>query len=232
MDKDCFLTEETLKDESGIYMIKSFNNKVYIGQTVSFKRRYHQYCNRHFKSQKLLYNHCNKHSFKNFTFKIIEKCDRSLLDEREIYYISFYKSNKNRFPDENGLNLCDGGNGNKGYKNNNITDELREKRRQQALSNNGVATKVKNNPSLVKGVLNPFYNKKHTDECKSKMGISKRKPFTAISPNGEVVEFQSVYEFAKKVGCHPSSPNKCLKTKRLTKVYGWTNFKFINNDIK
>lgn len=229
---ECFSTTDKIPETSGIYMIKSSNNRVYIGQSINLKKRFNQYCKKHFKGQKLLYANCLKYGNSSFLFIILERCDISLLDKKEIYYIDFYKSNYNRYPEHKGLNLSDGGNTNKGYKII-VSEKTKELRRQQAYSKNGIATRVKNNPSLVRGVLNPFYNKKHNDECKKIMGVSKRKPFIATSPDSIVVEFQSVYEFAEKVDCHPSSPNKCLSNKsKLKTVRGWTNFKFIKNDIE
>ncbi len=229
---DCFSINEELTNESGIYMIESSDGRIYIGQSINLKRRYDHYCRKHFKGQKLLYAVCSKYGCSNFLFKVLEKCKVSVLDEREIYYIDFYKSNYSKYPKSRGLNLADGGATNKGYKPV-ISEKVREIRRQQAYSKEGVATRVKNNPLLVTGKANPFYNKKHSELTRSTMGVSKRKPFTALSPTNEVVEFQSVYEFAEKIGCHISSPNKCLSIKsKLKTVRGWSNFKFIKHGIE
>lgn len=74
---------------SGIYKIHwTNNNYFYIGQTINFSSRekYHTTNlknNRHYNKQ--LQNVCNKYGLPIFT--IIEKCDVSVIDEREQFFI-------------------------------------------------------------------------------------------------------------------------------------------------
>ena len=89
------------------------NNKVYIGQTTqSVRTRVIQHIadsksNR--KSKTYFHNALSKYGFDNFTFEIIEYCqDKQQLNEKEIYWIGYYKSNIKQF----GYNLTPGGPGN------------------------------------------------------------------------------------------------------------------------
>src|SRR3990172_7383010 len=122
--------KQELKNRLGyIYKIVSPNNKIYIGQTINVKHRKAQYKTLHFKRQKKLWNNCNFYDWNPLnTFEIIEEClcgdDKLFLNEREIYWISFYDSFNN------GLNCNQGGNGNIGYI---PSDETREKMRQKKI---------------------------------------------------------------------------------------------------
>lgn len=98
----------------GIYKITNIlNGKVYIGQSNDIHKRF-------IKHKSLLKsNRChNKHLQRswnlygesNFVFDIVEECDVLLLDEREVYWISYYNSR------HNGYNQTDGGGGVRGYK--------------------------------------------------------------------------------------------------------------------
>lgn len=99
--------------KSGIYKITNLSNsKVYVGQSVNLNNRIytHKYSlenNNHYNS--LLQRAYNKYGQDKFTFEIIEKCDLCDLDEREIYWIAYYKSTNRNY----GYNFESGGNENK-----------------------------------------------------------------------------------------------------------------------
>lgn len=100
----------------GIYCItNSKNNKKYIGQTYDLKFRWlhhrsdlrgNRHHNRHLQAA------WNKYGEENFKFDELEYCPLEQLDEREIYWINYYKSQDQKF----GYNLADGGLGCRGYK--------------------------------------------------------------------------------------------------------------------
>lgn len=99
-----------------IYKITSPTNRTYIGQTINLKDRISRYKALSCKRQKLLYSSFLKYGFKNHVFEVLEECDSRNLDEREVYWIDFYKSNLSRYNNDNGMNLTDGGGGIAGYK--------------------------------------------------------------------------------------------------------------------
>lgn len=97
---------------TGIYKIENkFNGKVYIGQSVNIKKRFVEHRYRAFdeKDEKTyglyLYVAIRKYGKENFSFSIIEECDKEELNSREMYWIDYYKSNQK----EHGYNLSDGG---------------------------------------------------------------------------------------------------------------------------
>lgn len=77
-----------------IYIItNTINGKVYIGQTItSIEQRWKEHCRRAKYSKYLINRAMNKYGVENFTIDTLEQCDRSILDEREIYYIHLYNS--------------------------------------------------------------------------------------------------------------------------------------------
>ena len=79
--------------EGIIYKITNIiNHKVYIGQTVNtLKNRWNKHC--HSSGCRILYNAILKYGKDSFTQEVIEEIPIEKLDEREIYCISFYKSN-------------------------------------------------------------------------------------------------------------------------------------------
>lgn len=97
----------------GIYKIENkINGKVYIGQSVNIKKRiymhrYKAYNEKEKRTYDLyLYAAIRKYGKENFLYTIIEQCDKKLLNDREQYWIKYYKSNQK----EHGYNLSDGGN--------------------------------------------------------------------------------------------------------------------------
>ena len=99
----------------GIYKItNTINNKCYIGKSVDLGKR----LKRHIKCAKLL-DHPNPHlnnSFikygtENFTIEIIEECTEDELNDKEKYWINYYKSYDPLY----GYNKTHGGDGGNSY---------------------------------------------------------------------------------------------------------------------
>lgn len=85
------------KDKSGIYKITNINNQmVYIGQAVNMGSRWRTHVKRGLKAEEgtsnRLYTALWEEGIENFTFQVVEFCDRKDLTEREKFYISMYQS--------------------------------------------------------------------------------------------------------------------------------------------
>lgn len=113
-----------------IYKIQNkLNNKIYVGQSKNPASRFIN----HIKIAKMGPTHANfsavhgairKYGQENFLLEIIEVCDENTSNDREIYWIKFYKSRNN----ECGYNLTDGGDGVL-----NLSEESKNKRKEKML---------------------------------------------------------------------------------------------------
>lgn len=80
----------------GIYKIENLiNNKKYIGKSINIEKRFKSHIQESFNKNKKSYNHLihqaiRKYGVENFSFITIEECDDEKLNEREIYWISYY----------------------------------------------------------------------------------------------------------------------------------------------
>lgn len=170
--------------QSGIYCIENnTTKKKYIGQSINIDDRWIKHksdLNKGTHDNDYLQNAWNKYGEKDFSFYVLEFCDKDVLDEREIYYMDL----KNVLNREFGYNLKTGGQ-NSGvkvseyarkklsntlkqrYQNN---EELREIQRERAL-------KQWANPDIkekIMGKNNGMYGKHHTDEARRKMAESRK----------------------------------------------------------
>lgn len=79
---------------TGIYKITNkINGKVYIGQSVDIFSRW-KYHRTHLQNPTALHKALKKYGIENFTFEILEETplDKNYMNEREIYYISYFNS--------------------------------------------------------------------------------------------------------------------------------------------
>ena len=82
---------------TGIYKITHIDSeRCYVGQAVNLADRWRQHIKRGLgadtPTKNKLYPAMNEHGPENFTFEVIEECDRSLLDEREDYWQEYFKA--------------------------------------------------------------------------------------------------------------------------------------------
>lgn len=81
----------------GIYKITNKNNGLcYVGQAVDVAKRWSEHAKAGLgidtPAQNKLYQAMLKDGLSNFTFELLEECDRSLLNEKEKFYINLYQS--------------------------------------------------------------------------------------------------------------------------------------------
>lgn len=95
----------------GIYKVENLiNGKIYIGQSVNIENRwkehrYGPYTTTSSQYNTPFYRAIRKYEVENFSFEVIEECEPEELNEREIYWISKYKSTNL----DKGYNLTKGG---------------------------------------------------------------------------------------------------------------------------
>ena len=194
-----------------IYKITSPTGRVYIGQTINFKKRLSQYKNIECKNQKFLYNSLIKHGFENHSIEILEETKTDKLNELEIYYILLYKSNFSKNPENRGLNLSDGGNDiryiNVGRKQSQSTIDKRIKALTGKKRTNEVKLKLS---QLAKG-------RKVTNSTKlkiSKNNKSSRKVINLIT----LKIYNNIREASETIGCSDTFLSKMLRGKYKNKT--------------
>lgn len=90
-----------------IYKITNPLGKVYVGQTINYRKRLNAYRILNCRKQKKLHNSLKKYGFNNHSFEILEEVENAKADQREQYWIEYFKC---YYKDENkGLNLNKGG---------------------------------------------------------------------------------------------------------------------------
>ena len=92
---------------TGVYKLTNLKNqKVYIGQAADISERLKQHikCGLGIDTpSNMLYAAMMKDGVENFTFEVLEECERGQLNDREKYYIDFYRAQ------EHGYNMSKGG---------------------------------------------------------------------------------------------------------------------------
>jgi group I intron endonuclease len=206
--------------KSGIYSITNLvNNKIYIGSAVDIKKRWrdHRFCfkrqihhNSHFQSAWNLYGESN------FKFEVIEFCDKTILLDREKYFVELYNSTNSLF----GYNFNDPRKRFEGHK---TTDELKEL----------FSAKMKgsNNPMYgKKGVNHPKFGYELSETSKKQLG-EKRKEFIGEKASNVKLTNQQVMEIRSKYIPRVYSTTKLAKEYNVSQgtimnivnKHGWTH---------
>ena len=86
-----------LGQHTGIYKItNTINNMCYVGQAANLADRWKQHIKRgvgaETPTRNKLYPAMQEYGVENFTFEVIEECDRSLLDKQEDYWQDYFKA--------------------------------------------------------------------------------------------------------------------------------------------
>lgn len=139
-----------MNSSSGIYKITSPSGKIYIGETVNFKKRFDRYKYLQCKNQIKLYNSFIKYGIDNHKFEILEECEINELKCRERYYQDIYN-----VLSEIGMNLK-------------LTScsELKQVNRKESIEK---AKETKLIRKVGIGENNGMYGKKHSDITKHKI---------------------------------------------------------------
>lgn len=233
-------------NESGIYKCTCLSNGYeYIGQArfLLKRKQHHIYALRNNKHRNIhMQRAWNKYGEDNFLWTVIEKCDVSNLNEREIYWIKKYDTF------HNGFNMTSGGD--KDYTVSQQTLQKRsislkkswtdERRKQVSESmcgeNNPMYGKTgKNNPSFgrnMSGKNNPTYGRKHTEEENEKnrqahLGKNNvnSKPVVCIETN-EL--FWSMGEAGRNKKC--SDATICKACKGIKKTCGGYHWRYATQE--
>jgi len=215
----------------GIYKITNPKGKIYIGQSVNIEKRFRKYKYLDEKNkQTKLYNSFKKYGMENHTFEIIEVCDISLLDEREIYWGEYYNVLL-----EEGLN-CRLGDGkgklseetkkkiSKIHKGREYSEEWKQKISSSKIGGNGYP----------KGIKRPKEFGEHLSKVLK--GISKipkgtpkpngfnshlSKPILQLTLNGEIIkEWESINQASKTLNIDHTGISKVANGKYKT-AYGF-----------
>lgn len=82
----------------GIYKFENLiNHKIYIGQSTQLEERYKQHKSKSNTVDKRFYDAVRKYGWDNFSYEILEYCQPEELNDREVYYVSYYDSYNNGY---------------------------------------------------------------------------------------------------------------------------------------
>lgn len=92
---------------TGIYKITNLiNKKVYIGQALDIFHRWSKHSSA--PTNSLIHQAIREYGIENFSFEIIEQCEKDVLAEREKYWINYFNSYVKE-PGSHGYNMNEGG---------------------------------------------------------------------------------------------------------------------------
>lgn len=174
-----------MDNKNVIYKITNPSGRVYIGQTINFKRRLKEYRKLKCDTQPRLYNSFKKFGFDRHKIEILEYCKEEELNDRERYYQDFYNVLSRK-----GLNCrLTSSNDKSGRLSEETIKKLKYKDFSYMVGNDfrtGIKhseetkNKIRNTlienakkPDYVNGMtgrsgeLNPFYGKKHSEKTKN-----------------------------------------------------------------
>lgn len=90
----------------GIYKIENLvNSKIYVGSSINIYSRWYDHkitLKKNVHINKHLQRAHNKYGIDNFSFEVVEKCEKEDLLIREQYWMDYYKS----YSKDNGYNIC------------------------------------------------------------------------------------------------------------------------------
>lgn len=195
----------------GIYKIQNLiNGKLYIGQSVDIEQRWKE----HISAAKgdyyhyTLYKAMRKYGIENFSFSIIEECNRDELSEKEKYWIKFYNSY------EEGYNSTLGGEGTPQWDRDLILSLWNE-----GLSSKDIIKKIGIKDNVLSGILQEL-NIPHS-EIRYRGDNVKRKSIQQYDLKGNfIAEFSCPAEAAKQTNTNQTN---LMQVARQAKEYKSAN---------
>ena len=203
-----------------IYKITNkVNNKVYIGQTSkTIEERFAAHL-RHAanKVNRYLYDAMNYYGYENFIVEQLEVCKKSLLDEREIYWINFYKANN---PDY-GYNMTIGGGGGDTFSN--LPEDRKQLILEKLVARN---TGTKQSKETVEKRVAKLRGRSCSEEAKQRMSEAQKERFK-ISPGtrlGAVTTDETKQKLREaNLGKKQSEETKFKRKESISKLKWWNN---------
>ncbi len=139
-----------------IYKIQSPSDRIYIGITCRPDNRYSTYRNAKCYKQKSLFNSIKKYGWDSHKFEVIDRftSNNDYAENKEMFWVRSYMSNKCKYPEQNGLNLTDGGDGKRGFK---MSPETIKKisESKKGIPNKAHSERMKGRPNWKKGTIVP-----------------------------------------------------------------------------
>ena len=199
-----------MEKKSGIYMWTSPSGKSYIGQSVDLVDRHREFVrfDQYYAGHRINNARKKYNNESDWEYKVLEYCEPSELNEREIYYIALYDTY------HNGYNQCIGGSTTLGFK---FTDE-QKKKLSIALTGKKQSEETKQKKrEKESGINNPFYGKKHDYETRKKMSI----PIAQYTLEGKFVrDWIGAMEVKHVLGYTQACITACCRGRQKT-AYGF-----------
>lgn len=178
-----------------IYKITSPSGRNYIGKTCNLKSRLNDYrsLSKAVNKQRIIVNSIRRYGLENHLIELLDEfsSNETFAFGKEIFWIRSFMSNINKWPNGNGMNLSDGGEGPLGAKFPNRTSGMKDKKhsdetkallRTIALANpqwhqywkgKNLSETAKNKMSLAKkGKPSNFKGRKHSMESNLKNSLA------------------------------------------------------------
>ena len=199
------------------------NNKLYIGQTrVGITARWSQHLKNYLTNDAVIYRAMRKYGAGSFHIEQIEECADELLDEREIYWISFYNSKNNGYNSTIGGTALPSGN-----KPKLINDKLVKQLWDEGYSLIEIHQKTGNSTNSIREHLLDYINYSVEESIQRGLKKSAESRSTPVNQWDKQGNFIQTFNSAKQAANNTNIPNanicSVLNGKRQTAGgYYWT----------
>ena len=188
----------------GIYKITNLiNGKIYVGKSIDIQRRFRSHINESLDENKPSYHHAihramRKYGSDNFSFDILEECTEDKLNEREIYWISFFDCCVLDSSDK-GYNMTRGGDGSSSLDVNKI-----RKLWDEGLSINEIAEQLQCDRHTVSEHVKCYENFNEEENKRRKYSLISRhrsKSIKQYNLDGDFIcQYESILDASEKTG--------------------------------